>query len=199
MPSERSRQSFGCRRLPCTFDRPLQRANLEAVGQVADFGELRRKMAVNKDEAAACAGHAKLLDLLGGDSDAAHYCALKRGLRQRGEIGKAPVLVVRGGESSGVEALPRILAQLAQPHRVALLPLGDQFAIRFEICTQLFRRRRHRVLVSRVISRCAHAGKACGTSASGPYPLSSSSSASSGPPERTIFPSTRTCTKSGVM
>ena len=187
-------------------DGPLKRANLERVGQVADFRELRRKVAVDKDEPAARARHAKVFDLCGLYGNAAFGCALKRSLCQSREICEAPILVVSGGESFGVETLPRVFAQLAQPQRVALLPLGGQFAIRFEICVQLSSYRRHCVLVFRVFRCyaharcCAHARKAAGTLASAaPYPVSSSSRASSGPPERTIFPSTRTCTKSGVM
>src|ERR1700690_3278993 len=116
-------------------------------------------MSSSYDEPAARATYAKTRDLPGGNSNASFHGALKRRPCQRGEIGEPQVLVVRVGESFGVEALPRILAQLAPPGGVALLPFGDQIAIRAKICAELFSRRRHRVLVSRIVGRCAHAGK----------------------------------------
>src|SRR6202042_3510608 len=111
------------------------------VGQVTNFRELRRKVAVDEDEPAARARHAKVFDLLGSYGNAALHRALKRSLRERGEIGESPVFIVRRGESIGVEALPCVFAQLAEPHGVALLPLSDQLAIRREICTELAGRR----------------------------------------------------------
>ncbi len=110
---------------------PLQRADLQALGQVPQLREFRRKVPVDEDQLAGRARNAKLLDLLRGNGDAALLNALERGLRQRREIGEPPVLVVRGRESLGVESRPAILAQLPQPYRIALLPQRDQFAIRF--------------------------------------------------------------------
>ena len=49
-------------------------------------------------------------------------CAAEWNLRHRREVGKPPVLVVRGRKSLGLKARPGVLAQLPQPHRVALHP-----------------------------------------------------------------------------
>ncbi len=90
-------------------DGPIERANFESVRQVADFRELRRKVSIDKDEPAARARHAKGFDLSGGDGNAVFGCALKRSLCQGSKICEAPILVVSGGESLGVETLPRVL------------------------------------------------------------------------------------------
>ena len=143
-----------------------------------------------------------------GNCNGALHCALERNLCHRSKIGKPPIFVVRGRETFSIEARPGVLTELPQPHRVAFLPLRDQFAIRFEICIRSCCHLRHLFLASAdyffpvsAVSQCAHhACKVAATLASAElYPVSSSSRASSGPPERTIFPSTSTCTKSVAM
>ena len=71
------------------------------------------------------------------------------------------------GKSLGVEARPGVLAQLPQPHRLALLPPCGKFAIRFEITVHsAFRSPSPFVLASNFRpsmsnSRAAHAGRTC--------------------------------------
>ncbi len=140
--------TFGRRADHAAVDRAQQRTDFQTLGQVAKIGEARREVPVHEDKLAGRARNAERLDLLRRNRNAALHRALKRSLRQRREIGEPPVLVVRGGKSLVAEARPCVLAQLPQPHRVALLPLCEQFAIRFEIFSRLSGRRRHCFLAS---------------------------------------------------
>ncbi len=99
-----------------------------------------------------------------------------------------PILVLHAREPGGQEPLLRLVPKAAQPGRPSLS------------VHRLFER--GKITIPRLGGQ-GHGRASSRPSASGawtqPYPRSSSSSARFRPPDRTILPSTRTCTKSGTM
>src|SRR5437764_7045662 len=96
------------------------------------------------------------------------------------DAGEAPLLLLRGGEAELREERDRALAELFEPR---VRTSGAVSGKRLERCE--------------VETDVRHATGAASRSQS--YPFSSSSSASSLPPDFTLRPSASTCTKSGRM
>src|SRR5438094_2358180 len=102
------------------------------------------------------------------------------------DVGKAPILVVGGRETYFAETGEGILAELPQPWQVAASRALLEFSEAFQVGFQLLGCCDH-------VSSSSYAGVTWRASLSiSTQPFSSSSSASSGPPEPTIRPFTRT-------
>ena len=119
-------------------------------------------------------------------------------LGDRGDVGQPPLLLPEGGEAELREAPDRRPAHRPQPARIArpfALPL-ELGGIAADAGDGILSRRGHGHGPRQAPTGCA-AGS--GATSSQEYPFSSSSKASSLPPERTMRPSTSTWTWSGTM
>ncbi len=116
--------------------------------------------------------------------------------RDRRDVGEAPILVHRGREAELREARDRLLADRLEPRAVpSELAREPLEALEVDL-HGLGHSRRH--IPSRLYGRAA-AAEAPAAPSTPAYPFSSSSRASSLPPDFTIRPSMSTCTTSGTM
>jgi hypothetical protein len=126
-----------------------QRADLQALGRLLKIGKLGAKWPLTKTNWQAAPGTRNFSICAAETVTLPLHRALKRRLRQRREIGEAPVLVVRGRKSLGAEARPcrpRAVAA-ATPDRAPAGARSVRHTLRDMYSNRPSGRRRHCFLV----------------------------------------------------
>ncbi len=121
--------------LGVTEDFRRQTAYFHTARQIVQQRELARESPVHEYELAVNTGNTIRIEVFSRNLSCVLARQLKSSLRDGGNIGEAPVLVVSGGKSDLTKTRKRILAQPAQPWQAAtnhmLLQFGEALQIIF--------------------------------------------------------------------